>query len=98
MSHYQDEDPCPVLFYGKDAINIGTVIDGLGLPKQNQPCKNGIYCVLLRQDISDYLELQDYKIPLADVPQFLLDIGPDPSLFTLIEARQVIRLPDWERD
>lgn len=80
--------------------NIFDVMEALGNPFgiQNQVCRDETHCLLLRADITPYPDILAFKIDLPDVEPFLKAIGPDPSLFTLVEARQVIHCPEWAPD
>lgn len=97
MSHYHDSDPCPVLYVQVGENNIFSVLESLGKPfgEQNQISASGVYCLLLRANAMDYPELEQFKIPLSNVDEFLKNVGPDPAAFTLIQAREVIQCPEW---
>ena len=98
MHHYEDDDKCPILLTNVGGDNIFDVLSDLGNPfdRQDQVCKDGDHCYLLRADISPFRELDKFKVATEDAPQYLKDIvGDDLSLATLAQVRIICINLNW---
>lgn len=77
---------------------LNDVVDDLGLPRQNQNDKTGMYSILLRQDITGIPELEQFIIDLVDVPPYMKAIIKDPSKAELHHVQEIILCDEWKPD
>lgn len=76
-----------------DGTCVEDVVEGLGLPKQNQKSRLGNYSILLRQELTD--DMSDHIIPLNDVPSWMSAIVADPSKATYEDILKIVSAPEW---
>jgi len=99
---YDENTICPIMYRyannDSEDIDINTVLDSLGYSKQNQPCKNDVFCYLLRPEtpVTSHAELTPYLVAPEDVPVWISDIaGTDIKLATLAHAQVLCRHANW---
>lgn len=93
-----ENEPCPILYAQLGEVHISEVLGALGLPKQDQECREGTHCYLVGQDISDIPELQAFIIELVDVEPFMKAVIVDPSQAVLKDIWELIKCPEWHPD